>query len=189
MRVWKYALGAAAVVAAVLVARSVIGARDAEWQARVERETARAEAALLYGDSLRVEADSLEAQVDSLETRVSVRDTVIRRVVERIPVEVPADCEPFTAPRDTAILLLTEQVHDVSDALAAQREAAARLRQAEYQARIAADSLLAVLDDRPRPLSPLIPSVGLGCTAGLSVTTRAPDAACGLTLSWEVRLF
>lgn len=185
----KWILGAVAVVAAVLVIRSYIGARDAEWNARVERESARAEIALALGDSLRVEADSLEARVDSLSVRASVRDTVIRRVVERIPVEVPADCEPFTAPRDTAILLLSEQVGDVTAALDAQREAAARLRAAEAKARIAADSLLAVLDDRPRPVSPLIPSVGLGCAAGLSPLSRQADVVCGLSLNWEVKLF
>lgn len=185
----KWILGAAAIVVAVLAIRAFATQRDAEWQIRVERESARAEIALARGDSLRQEANELQGLADSYALLAEQRDTVIQRVVERIPVEVPADCEPFTAPRDTAILLLTEQVETVTGAFEAERQAAGRLRAAEAQARMAADSLLSVLDDRPRPLSPLIPSVGLGCTAGLSVTTRAPDAACGLTLSWEVRLF
>lgn len=189
MTVLKWALGAAAVVAAVLAVRSFIGARDAEWNARVERESARAEAALAVGDSLRQDAARAARAADSLAVEASIRDTVIQRVVERIPVVTPPECEPFTAPRDTAILLLKEQVATVTDAFERQREATARLRAAEQMARASADSLLAVLGDRPRPLSPLIPKVGLGCSAGVSVTRGAPDAACGLTLSWEVKLF
>lgn len=184
----KYALGAAAVVAAVLAIRSFVGARDAEWQARVEREAARAEVALALGDSLRSAADRLETEVDSLVSNAARLDTVVQTRIVELPAP-PTDCEPFTAPRDSVILLQEERFTSVSAALEREREAAALLRQAEAHARESADSLLAVLDDRPRPLSPLIPTVGLGCSAGLSVTTGTPDAACGLTLSWEVRLF
>ena len=184
----KIALGAVAVVAAVLFVRSVIGAKDAGWQERVERETVRAESALSLGDSLRVSARSYEKLADSLAVAADKRDTVIQRMVVELPAP-PPDCEPYTAPRDTLIAELQEQNTEVMDAFKAEREATTRLRVAEAHARAASDSLLAVLDDRPRPLSPLIPSVGLGCTAGLSALTRQPDVACGLTLSWEVKLF
>ena len=183
----KYGLGAAAIVAAVLTVRSVWAAKDAEWQERVERESARAEAALVVGDSLRVEAISLEARADSLETVAAQRDTVIQTRIVNLPAPTP-DCEPFTAPRDSVIFLQAEQIEDVRSAFEAQREASARLRAAEAHARQAADSLLAVLDDRPRPLSPLIPKVGLGATAGIC-TTGQPCVAVGLSLSWEVKLF
>lgn len=185
---WKYALGAVAVVAAVLIVRSLWAAKDAEWQERVEREMARAEVLLEIGDSLRVEAESYEELADSLAVAAETRDTVIVTMIEELPAP-PADCEPYTAPRDSVIAEQEKRYDDVTAALEAQREATAKLRIAEAKARMAGDSLLAVLSDRPRPLSPLIPSVGLGCTAGLSPLTRQADVVCGLSLSWEVKLF
>ena len=184
----KYALGAVAVVAAVLIVRSWAGQRDAEWQQRVERVQATAEAALAIGDSLRVEATELGVVADSLKIEADRQDTVIVTRIEALPAP-PVDCEPFTLPRDSVILLQEERYDTISEAFERQREASGLLRQAEARARLAADSLSAVLDARPRPLSPLIPSVGLGCTAGLSVMTAQPDVACGLTFSWEVNLF
>ena len=174
-------------VAAVLTIRSFVGARDAEWQARVERETVRAEVNLAIGDSLRAAADEMQGMVDSYALLAEQKDTVIVRMVEELPAP-PPDCEPFTAPRDSVIMVMEERHDNVSAALESQREAARLLRQAEARARTSADSLLAVLDDRPTPLSPLIPRVGLGATAGIC-TTGQPCVAVGLTLSWEVRLF
>lgn len=185
---WKYGLGAVAVVVAVLVVRSYIGAKDAEWQERVEREMARAEEALAVGDSLRVEAESYEEVADSLAVEAERRDTVIVTMIEELPAP-PVDCEPYTAPRDSVIAEMAERHDDITAAFEAEREAAALLRAAESRARAAADSLSAVLGDRPRPMSPLIPSVGLGCTAGVSPLTQRPDVTCGLSLSWEVNLF
>jgi hypothetical protein len=193
----KYALGAVAVVAAVLVVRSWAGQRDAEWQERVERVQATAEAALAFGDSLRVEAAELGVVADSLKIEADRRDTVIVTKIKELPVIVtkikelpapPVDCEPFTLPRDSVIVLQEERYDAISEAFDRERQAAALLRQAEARARTAADSLSSVLDDRPRPLSPLIPKVGLGATAGIC-TTGQPCVAVGLTLSWEVRLF
>lgn len=184
----KYALGAVAIVAAVLVVRSWAGQRDAEWQERVEREMVRAEEALAVGDSLRVEARSYEEVADSLAVEAETRDTVIVTMVKELPAP-PADCEPYTAPRDSVIVQQEERYDDITAAFEAERQAAALLRAAEAKARMAADSLSGVLSDRPRPLSPLIPSVGLGCTVGISPLTRRADAACGLSLQWEVNLF
>jgi hypothetical protein len=183
----KYALGAVAVVAAVLVVRSWAGQRDAEWQERVERVQATAEAALAFGDSLRVEAAELGVVADSLKIEADRRDTVIVTKIKELPAP-PVDCEPFTLPRDSVIVLQEERYDAISEAFDRERQAAALLRQAEARARTAADSLSSVLDDRPRPLSPLIPKVGLGATAGIC-TTGQPCVAVGLTLSWEVRLF
>jgi hypothetical protein len=186
-RLLQYALGAAAVVAAVLVVRSWAGQRDAEWQERVEREQARAEVLLAIGDSLRVEAASLGVVADSLYIEAEKRDTVIQRMVVELPAP-PVDCEPFTLPRDSVILVMEERHETITDAFQKEREAAALLRTAEANARAAADSLSNVLDDRPKALSPLIPRVGLGATAGICMTGQ-PCVAVGLTLSWEVRLF
>jgi hypothetical protein len=183
----KYGLGAVAVVAAVLAVRSWAGQRDAEWQARVERVQAQADAALAIGDSLRVEATSLGVVADSLKIESEKQDTVIVHMVEQLPAP-PPDCEPFTLPRDSVIMFMEERHETITEAFERQREASALLRQAEARAREAADSLSSVLDDRPTPLSPFIPRVGLGATAGIC-TTGQPCVAVGLTLSWEVRLF
>lgn len=183
----RWALGAAAIVAAVLVVRSYVGARDAEWQTRVETEMARAEAALVEADIANGRATSFSALADSAFMEAMRKDTVIVRMIEELPAP-PADCEPFTAPRDSVIVGLQDINADLESAVEAERSATDQLRIAEGLARRSADSLLAVLGDRPQPLSPLIPKIGLGATAGIC-TTGQPCVAMGLTLSWEVNLF
>lgn len=187
LRFGKYALGAAAVVVAVLMVRGLLGARDAEWNARVEREMDRAQVALGVNAGLRVEASELQALADSLRTEASRRDTVILKEIVSLPAP-PAECESFTLPRDRVIFLQGEQITTLRTENNIVRQRAELLRRAEILARSSADSMLALLQDRPRPLSPLIPSIGLGATAGVC-TTGQPCVAIGLTLSWEVKLF
>ena len=184
---FKWAIGAAAVVAAVLILRSFIGAQDAEWQERVERIQAEAAVNLATATRTVARADTLEALVDSLSTAVRYQDTLIIRMVEQLPAP-PPDCEPFTAPRDSVILHMEKRHESITTAFERQREASALLRTAEVQAHRAADSLMAVLDDRPRPVNPLIPKIGLGATVGICTDGR-PCVAFGLQLSWEVNLF
>jgi hypothetical protein len=183
----KWVLGAVAVVAAVLVLRSFLSARDAEWQARVETEMVRAELALGEADSFAYQAALQEARADSAFALAEERDTVIIRMVEELPAP-PVDCEPFTAPRDSVIMVMEERHNDIRTAFEKEREAAALLRQAEAAAHRAADSLMAVLDDRPRPVSPLIPEIGVGVFAGMC-STGQPCAGIGVGVQWKVRLF
>lgn len=187
MRAFKLAVAAVALVAAVAYASSVYLRKQDEWNQRVAAETARAEAALAIGDSLRDRATELEGLATSLAFEAEKRDTVIVRMVEELPAP-PADCEPFTAPRDSVIVELGLQVDDYREAFFNQKTATDQLRRAEALARASADSLLAVLDDRPLPRHPLIPEIGVGATAGVC-TTGQPCVAVGLTLSWKVRLF
>ena len=183
----KTAIVAVAVLAAVLVVRSVIGAKDAEWQSRVDRVTDESRVALAEADVATLRADSLQAIADSLMIEAGKKDTIIVTRIMNLPAP-PPDCEPFTIPRDEIIIDLRKQKNLVATAFARERQASGQLRIAEAGARRSADSLLAVLDDRPRPVSPLIPSVGLGATAGIC-TTGQPCMAVGLTLSWKLELF
>jgi hypothetical protein len=179
-------MGAVA-IAAVLVARSFINQRDAIWQERVEREMARATANLKAVDRAQEEAVRFQAAADSLLSLSREKDTVVVTMIEELPAP-PPDCEAFTAPRDSVIRYLRDQRLNVLAALDAQRKAAALLQNAADQAAETADSLYSVLDDRPRPVSPLIPKVGIGMVAGLC-TTGQPCVAGGLSLQWEVNLF
>ena len=183
----KTAIVAVAVLAAVLVVRSVIGAKDAEWQSRVERVTTESRANLAAADIARLRADDLQELADSLMAESVKRDTVIVTRIKNLPAP-PPDCEPFTIPRDEIIIDLRKQKNLVATAFARERQASTQLRMAEAGARRSADSLLAVLDDRPRPVSPLIPALGIGATAGIC-TTGQPCMAVGLTLSWKLELF
>jgi len=183
----KWVLGAVAILAAVLVTRSFIGQRDAEWQARVERERARAEVSLTVADAATTKAATLQIVADSLRIEAESQDTVIVTQIRNLPAP-PPDCVPFTAPRDTVILTLKRQQMTTIAALRMQREANALLRIAEASAHSAADSLAAVLDDRPKPVSPLIPKVGVGPTFGIC-STGEPCFAVGVQLTWEVNLF
>jgi len=183
----KWILGAAAVIAAVLIVRSFVSARDADWQERVEREMVRADVALAAADSLVDRATELEGLATSLAFEAEKRDTVIIRMVEELPAP-PVDCEPYTAPRDRVIMAMEERHENITAAFERQREAAVLLRAAEAEAHRAADSLVAVLDSRPRPLSPLIPEIGVGAFAGFC-STGQPCVGIGVGVQWKVRLF
>ena len=183
----RYIVGAAAIVAAVLTIRGMVGARDAEWQARVDRVISDTEVALAEGTVFRSNADSLTTLADSLRIEASRRDTVIQEMIVELPAP-PAECETFTLPRDRVILTLGEQIVTITAEAEAERGAAQLLRLAEAHARMSADSLRAVLDDRPKPLPSFIPRIGLGATAGVN-SHGQPDVVFGFTLSWEVKLF
>lgn len=182
----KYILGAVAVVAIALGVRHFFGQKDAEWQARVERVSAMVQTERARADAVARQAVAFQTVADSLRAEAARRDTVIVTRIERLPVP-PPDCEAFTLPRDSVILEQERRYGDILSAFDAERQASARLYSAFVATSFSADSLQAVLDDRPRPLSPLIPRVGLGVTAGIC-TTGQPCAAVGLTLSWEVKL-
>lgn len=183
----KYGIMAALLAGAVIAVRSYVGMKDHDWQIRVEEEMTRATLAL---DSARVDrarADSASARADELSLAVAARDVRIDAMRSALP-EPTEDCEVFTAPRDSVIAEMDVRHEDVLAALDSERSATALLRAAEARAHASADSLFAVLKDRPRPLSPLIPSVGVGITAGIC-STGQPCIAAGLTLSWEIRIF
>ena len=183
----KWIVGAATITVAVLVVRSYVGAKDAAWQERVERVQAQSDLYLAEADSLTEHASMLEGYATSLAFEAAKRDTVIIRMTRELPAP-PTDCEPFTAPRDSVIVVMEERHDNITAAFERQREATVLLRAAEAQAHRAADSLAAVLDSRPRPLSPLIPEVGLGIFAGMC-TTGQPCAGIGVGLQWKLRLW
>ncbi len=187
MKPGRYIVGAAAVLVAVLAVRSIVGARDAEWQARVDRVLVSTSTALAEGAVHLSNADSLTTLADSLRVEASRRDTVIQKMIVELPAPT-AGCEAFTLPRDNVIFTLGEQVIELTLVADTERSAAQKLRLAEALARLSADSLRAVLIDRPKPLPAFLPSIGLGVTAGVN-TRGQPDVVFGLTLSWEVKLF
>lgn len=187
MRSFQVALVALAVLAGVAYASSVYLRKQDEWNARVERVEAIARAELARADSAEARATELQGLSDSLALLAEQRDTVIVRMIEELPAP-PADCEPFTAPRDSVIVELGLRADDLLAAFNTERSAANQLRIAEARSRAAADSALAVLADRPLPKPGWIPEIGLGATAGVC-TTGQPCVAVGVTMSWKLRLF
>lgn len=185
MSKWVVRATAFAVVAFIL--HSFVGMRDAAWQARVETVMDIATIELARADSLLTENELLQMEADSLANEAAKRDTVIIRMVEELPTPAPS-CEAFTEPRDRVIRFQEVRYGDLQAAYDKRGDAMDLLRRAEIAARGAADSLYAVLDDRPRPLSLLIPEVGVGAFAGVC-STGAPCAGIGFTLQWKVRLF
>lgn len=183
----KWIVRVVALAVAAFILHSFIGMRDAAWQARVETVMEKATTELARADSLSDEAKDLRALADSLALEAERKDTVIVRMVEELPAPSPS-CEAFTEPRDEVIRFQEVRYGDLQKAHETQTKAMDLLRRAEIAARESADSLYAVLDDRPRPLSPLIPEVGVGAFAGVC-STGAPCAGIGFTLQWKVRLF
>ena len=187
MRTFTKALVALAVLAGVAFVSSLYLRQQDEWEGRVRVAEALAAENLTAADSLLAVAIRFEDEAIALAIQAEQRDTVIIRMIEELPAP-PSEALPYTEPRDSVIAEMAARHDDISAAYESEREAAALLRLAEGRAHAAADSLMAVLDDRPIPRPGFIPEVGFGVTAGVC-TTGQPCVAVGVTLSWKVRLF
>lgn len=132
-------------------------------------------------DSAEARATYAEARADSIK-RVRILAAPARAA---IVAAAPDTCKPaiaaLTAERDEAVVEAGQR----QSALDAQKQATAILRPAG-DALAGATSQLAKAA-KPSFLSHLIPSIGIGGAAGLSVIDRRPDALIGVTFSWRLR--
>lgn len=159
----------------------------AEWNDRVESvleqsraDSARAVAAVLQADSAERVATAAEARANELAERTR------ERVVEVREVEVPAEAEPFVAPRDSIIDELLVENDNLRTANAHLRVAVDTLRAALFRTQGTVRDLQVVLEERPGPRPVWQPEVGLGVFAG--ACTDGPCAGVGLTATWRVPL-
>lgn len=187
---YKVLAGVAVLAAAALAAQSYFGRRQAEWEARVRLVQAQAALERQRAEEAVARADSFEFRADSLAGEAGrVRVVVQERIDSVRAVPTPDECLAFVEPRDRLIDSLVVAYDVLEDAFEEEAKANSELRYANVRALLAVDSLNAVLSDRPKPRPAWLPEVGLGCAAGISVTSARPDAACGLTMTWKVRLF
>lgn len=153
-------------------------ARAAEAESLAERLAARALAAEDAAKAERARADSAAAWAEAERSRIRPK------VVEVREIEVPAPCEQYTAPRDTLLDALAAEADGWREAWTRQKRVAGELRAALDLRSAAADSLAAVLADRPAPRNSWWPDLAVGPFVGVCADVR-PCAGVGVTLSWS----
>lgn len=160
-----------------------------QWEQRVEtlqrsHEATRARALDLL-EAERARADSAEARAE----RLRVQEPITRERIDSVRVHTPIELRdhPAVAQRDSIIDSLIVQ-RDQWKALYEKESAAnERLRRALGNAIADADSLSAVLDDRPGKRPWFIPRLGLGPGAGIDFDGE-PYAGVGVNISWSISL-
>lgn len=160
----------------------------AQYEADARRILAESRANEARADSLALVAFRAEGRASAAEARADAlgsRARVVRVRVDTVP--VPAEALPYTAPRDTLIGLLEEENGELRVALAESHTVADALRQSNALLRTSVDSLRSVLSRRPKPRSPLIPTLGAGLFAGVCADLK-PCSGVGVTLSWRLSL-
>lgn len=157
-----------------------------EWEQRAASAAERARAERVRADSATAAAAFATAQADSLARAADQREVKVReRIVYLRAQPVPDSCQTFTAPRDSVIDSLLVVVDDWKGAYHVQSAASSSLRTANRILSESNDSLLQVIDARPRPRPWYIPEIGVGPFVG--ACTTGPCAGAGLTLSWRIR--
>jgi hypothetical protein len=183
-----------AVATVAVLTLSLLWLQGRSRDARVAWE-ARAVAALEQSARDRQSATEARHRADEAQQRAvraeSAADSIAqtrRQVVERIrTVTVPAEAIPYTAPRDTAIALLTAEVDTLRVALAERRVESDALRLANATLAGNVARLEAVLRERPRPERRWMPVIVVGVSAGVGADLR-PFAGPAVSVGWRVRL-
>lgn len=160
-----------------------------QWEQRVEtlqrsHEATRARALHLL-EQERARADSAEQQA----ARLRVQEPLLRERIDSVRVQTPIELRdhPAVAERDSIIDSLIVQRNKWKALYEEEHAANKRLRRALDNVLADADSLSAVLDDRPGDRPWFIPRLGLGPGAGIAFDGK-PYAGVGVHLSWSISL-
>lgn len=180
---------AIAIAIAVVVTDRCRQGDISEWEDRVAQaqqnhaaDMARI-AEVLEQESVR--ADSAEARAQELEAQ----EPVIRERIDSVRVQTPPELEdhPAITRRDSIIDTLIVQRDSWKDLFREEQAANVRLRGLLDDAVADADSLSAVLDDRPSERPWWLPRLGVGPFAGMCSSGR-PCSGVGATLSWDIAI-
>jgi hypothetical protein len=178
-----------ALVVAAAVGGYCVDAKFREWNERVEEVVRFAEEETARADSAVAEADVWQSRADSIAIEAEARSPIIRERIRlvRDSVPVPDTCYAVVAQRDSLIDEALAEADDWRLAYAAEKAAAEALRSGYNSLLVVNDSLLAVLDDRPRPRPRWAPSLQMGVFAGVCSDGR-PCVGAGAGLTVEVKI-
>lgn len=188
-RIRDIVIAVAVVVIAVVVTDHCHQGNIEQWEQRVEtlqraHEATRTRALDLL-EAERARADSAEARAQ----RLRVQEPIIRERIDSVRVHTPVELqdEPAIVQRDSIIDGLIRQRDQWKALYEEEHTANKRLRRALDNAVADADSLSAVLDDRPGDRPWFIPRLGLGPGAGITFDGD-PYAGVGVHISWSISL-
>lgn len=162
--------------------------RRAAWEADAARVTAAARLERARADSANARAAAAEVRADSAMAAADALRS--RRIAVRVRVDtmhVPVEAQPYTAPRDTLIALLSAEADTLRAVVAAQDTAIAQLRTANGHLRAALDSTVAVLERRPRTRW-WVPEVRVGYGGVLSVAEGRMYHGPAVVVGWKITL-
>lgn len=180
-----------AVLATLLVVSAAYGfVKDhqaSEWEQRAVVALDSTETWMARARSLQEAAGAWSRQAHELADRAQQRDTVIvesiRTVRESTPPEIRV--EPSVVARDSIIDELVVTNNHWQQAFEQQARAYILSQESARTYKIAADSLRAVLEDRPEPRAWWIPQVGVGGFTGYC-PNLGTCSGVGVTLSWRI---
>lgn len=176
------AVALVAIASLFFIARGV----KSDWDLRASSAVATAEAERVRADSLQSVAYHFQAAADSLARVATERGARVRERVEVVrEVRVPDSCVSFVAPRDSVIDTLFVQVDTWRGAYEAQILSSLALTGAYEVRGTVIDSLVSVLQDRPKPRAAWIPEVRVGLWTGIC-STGSPCLGVGVGLAWRV---
>ena len=174
MKIKNWVIAIAAVVAAVVISGYCVDAEFRRWNDRVERALAFAVTEAARADTAVVLAAAISARADSIAAEAAARAPLIReriRVVrDTVLLPVPDTCRPVVAQRDSIIDDLVVESDQWRVAYFEGKDAASMLLQSYNFLRTAYDSLVVVLEARPKPRSRWAPTLHVGAIAGICTT-------------------
>jgi len=164
--------------------------RVSEYERRAQTAEAFARVTLAWSDSVGAMADSIEAENVELALRTARRDTVVRVryrdvLIREELLPAPDSCIPFIAVRDSIIREGMAIIDSTRAAYDREVVVSGMLRLSRDTLRVAVDSLVNVLHDRPGQRPWFIPTLGVGPTLGWCLD--GPCAGVGVSLAWRVR--
>lgn len=181
MRTRNLVIAGVVLATALVVSGWCVDQRFREWNERVERVEEFAEAETARANAEAAEAAEVKARADSAVAEARDRAPEIRERIVRVREESPPD-----PARDSIIDDLAsdnEQLTAAYDTLSA----AFVVLQSSYNSLLVVnDSLLTVLDDRPKPRPRWAPSLQVGVFAGMC--TDGPCVGVGGGLTFEIKL-
>jgi hypothetical protein len=184
----KYVVLAAGCIVLLMWAEGCQRDRQSAWEARADAALAQSEQDRQAATEAQRWADLYAARADSAIARADSLAHAGGRVIERIrTVIVPAEAIPYTAPRDTAIAILTAEVGALRGALRDRTAEADELRNANALLAGNVARLEGVLRDGPKPDRRWMPVVVVGAAAGMDTGGRL-FAGPAVSVGWRVRL-
>lgn len=190
MKIRDLAILAAVVVIAVVVAGQCVHQNESEWEDRVERlQKDFAESRARYEEAL----EDAKERADSAETlaeEARAHQPAIEKRIRTVRVETPPDLEdhPAIVVRDSIIDAQQDQIGRWRSAFEQQRRAFLDLQEVAEDALAQADSLSAVLGDRPSGRPWWLPRLGVGPYVGVNAKGEPSIGPVSAHISWEIKL-
>ncbi len=171
-------------LAGVIFAGNCYRAQAEEWERQVRVVLVQAESLDERARAAEERAESAAADARALAEELHAQEPIIRERIVQLP-------PPVTA-RDTAADAIIEELVVESagwqEAYELQLQASADLKLANADLRARGDSLVVVLEDRPKKHPWFLPRLGVGPYAGIDSHGKPSVGPIAIHLAWELKI-